>query len=218
MSAKKVAATERSFYKGKTIEVAKNLLGEVLVRHVEPTKSGPRGKGVENEVIKKGIIVETEAYLGPEDLACHSSRGRTKRTEVMFGPAGHAYVYLVYGMHYMFNIVTEAPGEAVLVRALDPLVMVRALKGVNISEIATSTARSDRKIAAGPGKLSKWLEIDNSLNGWDLTKGKRLWVEKGVNKDFEIAEAKRVGVDYAEEWADKPFRFYIKNNCSVSTA
>ncbi|MEA2020469.1 MAG: DNA-3-methyladenine glycosylase [Patescibacteria group bacterium] len=230
-----MSVVARSFYKGKTTSIAKNLLGKVLVRHVKPTESGSRATEVENEINKKGIIVETEAYLGPEDKACHSFRGKTERTEVMFGPAGHAYVYLVYGIHYMFNIVTEAPGEAVLVRALEPL-----------------GGEFGKRIASGPGKLTKWLNIDKSFNGWDLTKGEGLWIsheprsspyllagkagspahgaaareapgaslaaEDLDHGNFEISSAKRVGVDYAEEWSEKPLRFFIKDNPAVSTA
>ncbi|MFW6109996.1 MAG: DNA-3-methyladenine glycosylase [Patescibacteria group bacterium] len=188
----------KSFYQRPTVEVAKDLLGKFLVREVEDGS------------VRKGMIVETEAYLGPEDLACHSSKGRTERTEVMFGPAGHAYIYLVYGMHYMFNIVTKAPGEAVLVRALQPLSVDSELN----SEI--TKAPEDPRIAAGPGKLTAWLAVDKNLNSCDLVQKDKLWVEAGCKMNFEIEKGKRIGVDYAKEWAEKPLRFYIENNPAVS--
>ncbi len=220
----------RNFYQNSTVEVAKNLLGKVLVREFED------GDG------SAGMIVESEAYLGPDDKACHSSKGRTKRTEVMFGPAGHAYIYLVYGMHYMFNIVTEAPGEAVLVRALEPAFAKASARQVlqieadgNLSkrglakkknqvlrpipepgsgELASSFLNPE--VAAGPGKLTKWLDIDKKFNGWDLTKGEKLWVATGEKKAFEIVETERIGVDYAGEWAEKKLHFYIRGNPAVS--
>ncbi len=130
----------RSFYNRKTVEVAKDLLGKLIVRR-------------DGDAVRIGKVVETEAYLGPHDLAAHSARGRTPRTEVMFGPPGHAYVYLIYGMHHCLNIVTEEEGHAsaVLIRALEP---VRNLLG-----------RSN-----GPGLLCKAMGIDRSLNGHDLAK------------------------------------------------
>lgn len=220
----------RKFYQKSTVSVAKDLLGKVLIRKFE------------NGELRKGRIVETEAYLGPKDLACHSSKGKTKRTEVMFGPAGHAYVYVVYGMHYMFNIVTEALGEAVLVRALEPLEGLAKDKSQALTSVpkfgfgeSASPSVSDPRIAAGPGKLTKWLGIDKSFNGWDLTAGEKLWVSDGERKklsfkrqsqslalknspsEINIVKTKRVGVDYANEWADRKLRFYIEDNPAVST-
>jgi DNA-3-methyladenine glycosylase len=170
------------FYQRATVEVARDLLGKVLVRR---TRRG--------EIC--GRIVETEAYDGPEDLACHSSVGKTKRTEVMFGPAGHAYVYLIYGVYHCLNVVTEKPGAAVLIRALEPLGSVE-----------------NKKIASGPGKLCQWMQIDKKLNGWDLTRGRRLWIADGDSSKLEIASSPRIGVDYAGEWAKKPWRFFIRDH------
>jgi len=181
----------REFYQRLTLEVARELLGKFLVREFE---NGQR------LVVK---IVEVEAYCGPEDLACHSSHGRTERTAVMFGPAGQAYVYLIYGIYHCLNIVTEKPGAAVLIRALEPT-------------LDDSSRTAVDRSASGPGKLCQWLKIDKSFNGWDLTKGEKLWLENGPEEKFEIKTSPRIGVAYAGEWAKKPWRFYIKDNDSVS--
>ncbi len=169
---------KRSFYQKPTLAVAKNLLGKYLVRELDGERLA-------------GKIVEVEAYCGPNDLACHSSHGRTKRTEVMFGPAGHAYVYLIYGMYYCLNVVTGEDGAAVLIRALE-------LPDPSGSELS------------GPGKLCRFMKIDKSFNGWDLTKGEKLWVEDRQEPAPKIAAAPRIGVNYAREYANKPWRFYIE--------
>lgn len=169
----------RAYFEQETLQVARGLLGKRLVR-----RTG--GKSLH------GRIVEVEAYVGLRDRASHASRGRTPRTEVMFGPAGVAYVYLVYGMHHCFNIVTEHEGypAAVLVRAV---------------EDATG-------LIDGPGRVCRLLEIDRSLNGADLTRGRHLWVEdsEDVVHRREIAALPRVGVEYAGAWAAKPWRFRLK--------
>jgi DNA-3-methyladenine glycosylase len=149
--------------------------------------------------LRVGRIVETEAYLGPHDLAAHSSKGRTRRNEAMFGPPGHAYVYLIYGVHYCLNVVTERAGHAsaVLLRALEP-----------VQNISGSTK--------GPGLLCRALEIDLRLNGHDLLGGD-LFVARPLKREpFEVVTCPRVGVDYAGEWAEKPLRFYIAGNPFVS--
>ena len=140
----------RSFYEQSTLDVARQLLGKYLVR------KHPDGTTV-------GRIVETEAYVGPEDKACHASRGRTARTEIMFGPAGHAYVYLVYGFHHMLNIVTEQIDfpAAVLIRAVEPvrgIALMKERRGIE----------DPRHLASGPGKLCEAFAIDRTLNGSDL--------------------------------------------------
>jgi DNA-3-methyladenine glycosylase len=160
---------------------------------------------VSGDELKSGVIVETEAYLGPHDLACHAARGRTARTEVMFGPPGHAYVYLIYGMHHCVNAVTEQDGfaAAVLIRALEPD------PGVD--------GRTD-----GPGRLCKALGIDRSHNGADLTRPGALYVTPGdrpvkVGRPTgEIGVGPRIGVAYAGEWAEAPLRFWLKGNRWVS--
>lgn len=180
---------KRNFYQRSTVEVAKDLLGKSLVREF---KEG-------NRLV--GRIVETEAYCGPEDLACHASHGKTERTKVMFGPPGHAYVYLIYGIHHCLNIVTQKPGAAVLIRALEP--------------VDNRVARRER-LGSGPGKLCAWMKIDKSFNGWDLTEGEKLWLEDRGDTEFGIRESPRIGVDYAGRWAQKPWRFFIKGNKFVS--
>lgn len=178
----------RQFYQQDTIEVAKQLLGKYLIHQHQST-----------EYI--GKIVEVEAYLGPHDLASHSSKGRTKRTEVMFGPAGYAYVYLIYGMYYCTNVVTEdeGTGSAVLLRAIEP-----------IQNITTRTQ--------GPGLLSKAMCIDIRLNQHDLLSDDFYIAEGSHNEPITIIEKPRIGVHYAKEWADKSLRFYIKDNAFVSKA
>ena len=177
-----------SFYRRPALTVARALLGKVLVHE---TPSGRR----------QGRIVETEAYIGERDLACHASKGRTKRTEVMFGPPGRAYVYFIYGMYYCFNVVTEPEGipAAVLVRALEP--------GPGIPPgLATN----------GPGKLCRAMGITLSQNGEDLL-GHRLFIEDAAPiPRSRIERGPRVGVDYSGPWASRPYRLWIRNCPFVS--
>ena len=181
-----IVALPRAFYDRDTVVVAKDLLGKHLV-HV----SG----GVE----RIGKIVEVEAYLGPHDLASHSSRGHTARTGVMFGPPGHAYVYLVYGMHCCMNVVTERDGHAsaVLIRAVEP-----------VKNIEGSTR--------GPGRLCKAMHIDRRRNGADLTSDDFHIADPSVPESASIVRRPRVGVDYAGEWAGRLLRFYFRGNSFVS--
>jgi DNA-3-methyladenine glycosylase len=146
-----------------------------------------------------GRIVETEAYLGTHDLASHSSRGRTARTEVMFGPPGHAYVYLIYGVHHCLNVVTESEGHAaaVLIRALEP-----------VKNLAGNTN--------GPGLVCRAMGIDRRLNGHDLLSDDLFIAAPDRQEPFEIVARPRVGVDYAGEWAARPLRFYVRGNPYVS--
>lgn len=187
---------ERSFFNQPTLRVAKQLLGKYLVRQIDRKKL-------------VGRIVETEAYIGPNDKASHASFGKTKRCWPMYEQAGIAYVYLIYGMYWMLNIVTERKGKpcAVLIRAVEPFQINRIQ---NLNKL--------RKLGAGPGRLCRWMKIDESFNGEDLTKSKRLFiVDKGekVIKN-QIVSATRIGVDYAGQWAKKPWRFYLKDNLFVS--
>ena len=180
----------RDFYARNTLTVARELIGMHLVH----AAAGGR---------RVGRIVETEAYQGPEDLAAHSSRGRTPRTEVMFGPPGHAYVYFIYGFWNCLNVVTEAEGvpHAVLLRALEP-----------VSGIEDKTW--------GPGLLCRAMGIDRRLNGADLC-GEALWLERpraSGRRPVRIARAERIGVAYAGEWARRPWRFYDRDSGYVSTA
>ncbi len=154
-------------------------------------------------VVRSGRIVETEAYVGPHDLACHAAKGRTRRTEVMFGRAGHAYVYLVYGLHELFNVVTGADGEAqaVLVRALEPAPGTRGLG---------DAGRGD-----GPGRLTRLLDIDRRLLGAPLDRPP-LTLHPGRPPPRVVATP-RVGVDYAgREWADAPLRFVDPDSAQLS--
>ena len=194
---------KKNFYNRKTIRVAQDLLGKFLVRKI-------------GKKILAGKIVETEAYVGPRDLASHASRGRTPRTEIMFGPPGHAYVYLIYGLNYCFNIVTERKGypAAVLIRALEPAEGVKIMfhhRGI------TSTIDAPPALTNGPGKLCQALKIDKTLNNIDLS-GNNLWLEdRGLKiKPREVAAKKRIGVDYAGEYKNKPWRFYLGGNRFVS--
>ena len=172
---------DRAFYNRDTLQVARELLGKRIIRRIQGSELS-------------GIIIETEAYCGPEDSACHAHRGKTKRNAVMFGEPGHAYVYFTYGMHYMLNFVTEAPDHpcAVLIRAILPL--------TGIEEMQTRRRRQGKELTNGPAKLCQALGIDKSQNGWDLSAGRELWVE-----DDRIIPAKwikttpRIGIDYAAQ-------------------
>jgi DNA-3-methyladenine glycosylase len=178
-------ALPRAFYAQPTVVVALGLLGAYLVYE------RPRGRQV-------GRIVETEAYVGPDDRASHASRGRTPRTAIMFGPPGFAYVYLVYGMHHCLNIVTERAGfpAAVLLRALEPVVGIAAPTN-------------------GPARLTRALGIDRQHNGADLTRGP-LYLAGGMRPRGPVVAAPRVGVAYAGAWARKPWRFYVQDSLWVS--
>lgn len=188
----------RSFYSRPAIEVASDLLGKVLVRR-------RNGRNL------AGIVVETEAYAGPYDLACHAAKGRTGRTEVMFGPGGHAYVYMIYGFYFCLNVVTDCAGfpSAVLIRAVEPI------ENVGIMRRLRGNPERDIDIASGPGKLCQAMAIDKQLNGEDL-EGKILWFEDRQLNLSNIATSPRVGIDYAGEYRDKPWRFYLQGSPHVS--
>jgi DNA-3-methyladenine glycosylase len=180
----------RSFYSRETLKVARDLIGMHLVH------AGGGGRRV-------GRIVETEAYKGPKDLAAHSARGRrTSRTEVMFGPPGHAYVYLIYGFWDCLNVVTAETGvpHAVLIRAVEPI------EGVNGT-------------THGPGLLCRAFEINRTMSGTDLL-GDELWIERPHGSEqasIRIGRSARIGVDYAGAWAHRPWRFFDKDSPYVST-
>jgi len=171
-------------YQQDAATVARALLGTVLVHSREG-------------LVQRGRVVETEAYLGEHDLACHAALGRTARTEVMFGPGGYAYVYLVYGLYDMLNVVTGEAGQAqaVLIRALEPL------SGI--------TSRTD-----GPGRLTRELEITRQHNGISLL-GETLFFEAGP-KPTAIEVTPRIGVDYAGAWKEAPLRFVVAGSRFVS--
>jgi DNA-3-methyladenine glycosylase len=177
---------EHKFYDRDTILVAQELLGKCLVHNVNGHKY-------------IGRIVEVEAYLGPHDLAAHSAKGLTKRTKVMFGPPGYAYVYMIYGMYYCMNVVTETTGHAaaVLIRAVEPL--------QNITERTQ-----------GPGLLCKAMQIDKRLNAWDLTSNEFYITNSLPTAPFTIIKKPRIGIAYAKHWAKRLLRFYIKDNPFIS--
>jgi len=177
----------RAFFARSALQVARDLIGMHLVHD----------DGVS---VRRGRIVETEAYLGPRDRAAHSSRGRTARTEVMFGPPGHAYVYFIYGFWNCLNVVTAAEGipHAVLLRAVEPL------EGLE-----------DK--TWGPGLLCRAMHVDRRLNGIDLLGGV-LWIERPRRAPrVSIGRSARIGVQYAGEWARRRWRFFDRASCYVST-
>jgi DNA-3-methyladenine glycosylase len=191
----------RGFYtRPDVVEVARDLLGRLLV---VPARGGHR---------VSGIIVETEAYRGPEDRASHAYGGRrTPRTETMYGRGGTAYVYFVYGMYHQFNVVTgvaDVP-HAVLVRALEPV------EGVNLMRRRRDTGAA-RALTSGPGKLCIALGIDRRLDTTDLL-GERVWIEPGRRVPPSAVEAgPRIGIDYAGEWVERPWRFWLRDSPFVS--
>jgi len=186
------AILRRSYYNRPTVEVARDLLGQVLV-HDDTA----------------GVIVETEAYPGRDDLASHSAVGVTERTRVIFGPPGHAYVYLSYGVHECLNVVVEPEGEpgCVLIRALEPV------SGIELMRKRRPGARTDRDLASGPGKLTQALAITRALNGVDMTRGSLVIRKPRFRHPFEIAVTPRIGIT---KCADRPLRFLIKGNIHVS--
>ena len=169
----------RTYFNRPTLTVARSLIGKYLIR----------GNGKKTIA---GRIIEVEAYVGPQDKACHASKGRTQRTEVLFGPPGVAYVYLIYGMYHCLNVVTEREEfpSAVLIRAIE----------------------IDGELIDGPGRLCRALQIDRRLNRADLTTGESLWFEdRGVLVERgDVGTHPRVGVDYAGAWAKKPWRFRLR--------
>lgn len=184
---KQYSPLPRTFYEKPTLQVARDLLGKHLMRQT------PNG-------LVQTTIVDVEAYVGPQDKACHASKGRTKRTEVMFGPAGYTYVYMIYGMYHCLNIVTEQIDypAAVLIRGLELVEKHKALD--------TPPTRID-----GPGRVCRLLAIDRSHNVLDATKKGIIWIEdRGISiPENRIRALPRIGVDYAGEWAKKPWRFCL---------
>jgi DNA-3-methyladenine glycosylase len=168
-----------AYFNRSTVHVARSLLGKYLVRSIDGRELA-------------GKIIEVEAYVGPQDQACHASKGRTARTDVLFGPPGISYVYLIYGMYHCLNVVTERVEfpAAVLIRAIE----------------------IDGELIDGPGRLCRTMQIDRSLNRFDMTNGEFLWFEDRavVVQKTDIGTFARIGVDYAGKWAEKPWRFRLK--------
>src|SRR5215213_10794684 len=176
----------RAYFMRPTLTVARSLVGKYLVRN--------NGSGT-----VQAKIVEVEAYVGPQDKACHASKGRTQRTDVLFGPPGISYVYLIYGMYHCLNVVTEREGfpAAVLIRAIE----------------------IDGELIDGPGRLCRALTIDRTLNRIDLTAGKGLWFEDRGERILSrhVGAHRRIGVDYAGAWARKPWRFRLRGELKSSS-
>ena len=182
----------RSFYERATAAVARDLLGKVLV-HRECA----------------GIIVETEAYIGGDDLAAHSARGLTPRTRVIFGPPGHAYVYFIYGIYECLNLVAEPAGKpgCVLIRALEPVA------GIETMRKRRPTARRLEDLASGPGKLTLAMAISRTENGADVTRGALVVREPQQKAESRVVVTPRVGIRQCADW---PLRFLIAGNRFVS--
>ena len=182
----------REFYARSPVDVARDLLGKVL-----------------SHGSSSGVIVETEAYLGEDDLAAHSSRGVTPRTKLIFGPPGHAYVYFIYGMYECLNLVTEPSGKAgcVLIRSLEPLT------GIAQMQSRRPAAKTMRDLASGPGKLTLALDITRRHNGIDVTRGSltvRSWPDA---PSIDIGVSPRIGITHCADW---PLRFFARGNPYVS--
>lgn len=190
------------FYQQDAVSLAENLIGKHLVRKIGNKKIICR-------------IVETEAYVGPEDKGCHTyNNKRTNRTEVMFKDGGVAYVYVIYGMHYCFNIVANHKDkpEAVFIRAVEPIEGFEAIK-------QNRPIKSSKKeeFTNGPGKLAQALKIDKDFNGYNLVDGDELYLESNnSNLPHNVETSPRINIDYAEEYKAKLWRFYLKGNSYVS--
>ncbi len=190
------------------VTVARNLLGQRLVRVFDGERLS-------------GTIVEVEAYLGLHDAAAHTFNGRrTARNESMYLPGGHAYVYMIYGIHHCLNVVCGAAGDgtAVLIRALEPL---EACETMLRNRVGGRTLRRELKkhdLCSGPGKLTQAMAIDRDFDGESLTDSSRLWIEQEVVSvaHDSIVSSPRIGVDYAGEWAKEPLRFFLRHNVFLS--
>lgn len=184
------------FYKKDTVEVARSLLGTILVHY------SPAG-------LTSGLIVETEAYLSRDDPACHAARGRTKRNAAMFGPPGRAYVYFIYGNHYCFNVVTgrEGMGEAVLVRALEPV------KGLALMRERRGSGQKDKNLTSGPGKLCQAMGINRKHDGSSLLEHPLFIVAGNPVQDEMIGVSSRIGISRGQ---DRLLRYFVRGNPFLS--
>lgn len=193
----------REFYQRNVVLVARELLGQRIVRLLD-------GRRI------SGTIVETEAYLGAADKAAHTCGGRrTKRNASMWGDGGYAYVYFTYGMHHCLNVVAGVCDEpvAILLRAVEPD------EGIELMQVARPAAKRTRDLCSGPAKLCQALRVTRELDHTDLVDGDELFIERAISKPFgdgKIVAGARIGVAYAEEWADKPLRFWLDGNPNVS--
>jgi len=195
----------KDFYTRPTLEVAQNLLGKYIVRKIGSKKL-------------EGKIIETEAYIGPRDRASHAYKGKiTPRNKAEYLVGGHIYIYLVYGMYWQLNITTFQAGkpECVLIRAMEPITPSKfKIQNAKI-KITTQNSKLLKNLTNGPGKLCRWLKLDKSFYGEDLTKSKRIWLEDRGEKIklSQILATKRVGIDYAGSyWSKRKWRFILKSH------
>jgi DNA-3-methyladenine glycosylase len=188
----------RDFYARPVLTVARECIGKILVHSARDGETA-------------GRIVEAEAYRGPLDLAAHSSRGLTKRTAAMFGPAGYAYIYLLYGISWGLNLVVarEQEPHAVLIRALEPV------RGLALMARRRRLPPDSRNLTNGPGKLTMAMGITGALYGEDLC-GSRLFLEEADTRPIKVGRSVRINVDYAGDWALKRWRFYERGNRFIS--
>ena len=198
---------ERSFYERNTLIVAKELLGRVLV-HITP------------EGVTRGRIVETEAYMGPEDKGAHSYKNRhTPRMDPLYKTGGFAYIYQLHGYNYCINVVTQEEGipQAVLIRALEPIEGLELMARRRKIDISDSRKSKLKNLTNGPSKLCQAMNINTSLNGIDLC-GDEVFItsQAGLRNNEDIVAAPRIHIDYAEEYRDKLWRFLLKGNAFVS--
>ncbi len=198
---------EKSYFKQGALELAKSLLGKILIREID-------GK------VLRAKIVETEAYIGEIDKASHAYNGRrTERTEPLFSEGGIAYVYFIYGKYFCFNVISgqKDKGEGVLIRAVEPLNELDYIAyrrfGCSFNELTKAKVKS---LTNGPSKLCLAYNIEKEENYKQLYKRGSLYIEDSKAEKFEIVESKRIGIDYAEEAKDFLWRFYIKNNYFIS--
>lgn len=198
---------EREFYDRDSVTVAKDLLGKLLVHETEGQRM-------------MGKIVEVEAYMGPDDKAAHSyNNRRTSRNEVMYGPGGYAYVFIIYGMYDCMNVVVKEIGtpQAILIRAVEPVDGIERMSQYRYSkDFEKLTKREKIGLTNGPGKLCRAMRIDRTQNGEDLCGNKLYILEDEKKQSIEMVTSTRINIDYAEEAIHYPWRFYIKNNPYVS--
>ncbi|MDU4882948.1 DNA-3-methyladenine glycosylase [uncultured Clostridium sp.] len=197
----------KDFYNRSALDVAQDLLGKILVREVD-------GK------ILKGKIVETEAYIGSIDKACHAYNGRrTKRTEILYEDPGVSYIYFIYGLYHCFNVVTNKKdvAEAVLIRAIEPINELDYISNIRYNKKYDELTKAQSKnLTNGPSKLCLAYLLNKDLNAVKLYEKGAVYITDNNNEDFEIVASKRIGIDYAEEAKDFLWRFYIKDNIYVS--
>lgn len=197
----------KEFYNRSALDVAQDLLGKVLVREVD-------GK------VLKGKIVETEAYIGEIDKACHAYNGRrTKRTEILYEDAGVSYIYFIYGLYHCFNVVTNKKdvAEAVLIRAIEPINELDYISNIRYNKKYDELTKAQSKnLTNGPSKLCLAYLLNKDLNAVKLYEKGAVYITDDNNENFEIVESKRIGIDYAEEAKDFLWRFYIKDNIYIS--